>query len=464
MKKIFFILISFSILSSYAQHDKNNANIWYFGNKAGIDFNFGNPIAKTDGQLITQEGVATVCKHNGDLLFYTDGRTVWDKNHTPMPNGNNSLNGHYSSTQSAIIVPNFADTTEYYIFTTDELAGSNGLSYSIVDISLSGNGSSSNPMGDILPNYKNIQLISPVTEKLTAVLKPNLIEYWVIAHGWNNNFFYAYEVTINGINPNPIVTSIGNIHTGGSNNINSVGYMKASPEGNKLALVNRNINSIDIYDFNHTTGVVSNEVSINMGTSLLYGLEYSANNNYLYIGGRAELFRYNFTTSILENVAIDDLSIFNNTNASIRALQIGPNGKIYVSVRESKYLSVISEPDSINAILTINGINLDTDNQNRYAQFGLPNLFFYKGWLNPDYTSNVNNNNEIQIITDLQNDIITIKSEYVVNTEIYNVAGNIILSTIAKKIDIGSFSSGTYILRCSTSKNKSLKITKFIKL
>ena len=37
------------------------------------------------------------------LLFYTDGMTVYNKNHVIMPNGN-FLTGHSSSSQSGVIV------------------------------------------------------------------------------------------------------------------------------------------------------------------------------------------------------------------------------------------------------------------------------------------------------------------------------------------------------------------------
>jgi len=81
------ILVFLVPLVTYSQNDKNNANIWYFGNKTGIDFNQGTPIGLSDGQLDTQEGVSTICNKQGSLLFYSDGNTVWDKTHNPLPNG-----------------------------------------------------------------------------------------------------------------------------------------------------------------------------------------------------------------------------------------------------------------------------------------------------------------------------------------------------------------------------------------
>ena len=66
---------------------QGEANIWYFGQNAGIDFNSGSPVALTNGQLVTDEGCATISNSSGQLLFYTDGITVYNRNHSIMVNG-----------------------------------------------------------------------------------------------------------------------------------------------------------------------------------------------------------------------------------------------------------------------------------------------------------------------------------------------------------------------------------------
>ncbi|MFC7667853.1 hypothetical protein ACFQT0_10980 [Hymenobacter humi] len=50
------------------------------------------------------------------LLFYTNGETVWNRKHQPMPNGR-KLMGSGSSTQSALIVPDPGSGNVFYIFT-----------------------------------------------------------------------------------------------------------------------------------------------------------------------------------------------------------------------------------------------------------------------------------------------------------------------------------------------------------
>src|SRR5437762_12543520 len=83
-----------------AQHEYDN---WYFGSQAGIDFTSGVPVNLTNGQIYTTEGSSCISDSAGNLLFYTDGVTVWNKNHQQMANGF-GLEGGGSTSQSALIL------------------------------------------------------------------------------------------------------------------------------------------------------------------------------------------------------------------------------------------------------------------------------------------------------------------------------------------------------------------------
>ena len=145
------------------------------------------PIASITSVLGTERTAGiTISENNGDLLFYTDGITVWDKQHNIMPNGT-GLTGDSSSTQSAIIVPKPGDVSIFYIFTVDDLAGPNGLRYSEVNMTLNGGN------GDIT-NQKNIELNAFTTEKISAVKHANGIDFWVVTHDWNNNNFFTIKI------------------------------------------------------------------------------------------------------------------------------------------------------------------------------------------------------------------------------------------------------------------------------
>ena len=94
-------LILFIIVCNYCFGQGEAAN-WYFGNQAGIQFNLANGTVASidDGVLSTREGCTSISDRNGNLLFYTDGTTIWNRNHDIMINGTGLL-GDDSSTQSA---------------------------------------------------------------------------------------------------------------------------------------------------------------------------------------------------------------------------------------------------------------------------------------------------------------------------------------------------------------------------
>ena len=110
----FVVLISLLVLC-YTAYSQKEADRWYFGKYAGLNFSNGAPVPLHDGQMVTNEGCATINDKNGNLLFYTNGEKVWNRNHQVMPNGT-GLMGGYSSTQSAIVVPFPGNDSMYYIF------------------------------------------------------------------------------------------------------------------------------------------------------------------------------------------------------------------------------------------------------------------------------------------------------------------------------------------------------------
>ena len=144
-----FILLIVSLVIALTINAQKEANNWYFGDYAGMNFGFGLPIAVTNGQLTTWEGCSSISTSTGALLFYTDGSLVWNKNHLLMPNGT-GLMGHKSSTQSGIIVPKPSDPNHYYIFTVDARDNNlqNGLRYTLVDMTLDGG------LGDVVTAEK----------------------------------------------------------------------------------------------------------------------------------------------------------------------------------------------------------------------------------------------------------------------------------------------------------------------
>ncbi len=361
MKKSLIIL--FLIIISIHSFAQKQTAFWYFGDLAGLDFNSGNPVALSDGMLATNEGCAAISNYNGNLLFYTDGSTVWNKDHEIMLNGEN-LNGNLSSTNSAIIIPKPDNIGIYYIFTVDDLAGANGLQYSEVDMQLDGD------LGGVTSN-KNILLHTPTTEKVTAVKHQNDIDWWVLSHKFNSKDFVAYLVSSSGVS-SPIISNIGTTITG--NTSNTVGAMKFSPNGRKVAIANSYENrEVQLFDFNDLTGALSNPITLtgfNGITGNVYGVEFSLDSKLLYVtdfGG--SLYQYNLELATPTSIINSKLEIANNISG-LGALQIAPNGKIYIAREFISYLSVIDDPNVLGTGCNYRDVGISLNN--RRSKLGLP--------------------------------------------------------------------------------------------
>lgn len=325
---LFFLLALFFGIQLQAQKE---AAIWYFGRNAGLDFNSGVPVAITDGQLDTYEGCSTISDSNGNLIFYSDGITVWNRNHIPMPNGTGLL-GDPSSSQSAIIVPRPTDANTFYIFTTGADLNRTGTNYSVIDISLDGG------LGDV--TAKNLPLLSEGTEKLTAVKHANNRDIWVITHGFANNNFHAYLISPLGLNTSPVTSSVGLDLTPAAISSNAAGMIKASPNGSKLAISHRDIGA-EILDFDTATGRVSNPVFLSDETGDLYALEFSPSGRVLYFNKDGDIYQLDLNAPDIAASAIAiDGGVF-----SFGALQLGIDGKIYVARFFRDYVSVINSPE-----------------------------------------------------------------------------------------------------------------------
>lgn len=332
------LLFLFYTLTSFAQGE---ANVWYFGERAGLDFNSGAPVALTNGQLDTLEGCATISNNSGQLLFYTDGITVWDRNHAIMPNGT-GLFGHPSSSHAATIVPLPGSATLFYVFTLDAFVGPNGFCYSIVDMSLNG--------GNGAVTTKNVQIYTPSNEKLCIVKHANNSDYWVVTHEWNSNNFVSHLLTSSGLSATPVISSTGHLVNGSTDNV--LGQMKISPNGTKLAICHM-YDKVELFDFDVNTGVVSNlNVLRNNNPDLAYGVEFSPNSEVLYMtilndsSQNYKLLQFDLNaTNIPASAQIIFLS--NNSSIDFWGMQLGPDGKIYVTQPFKTSLAVIHNPNAL---------------------------------------------------------------------------------------------------------------------
>ena len=116
MKKIIgkaLLLLLMFVFSLYSTA-QNEANVWFFGHYAGIDFNTGTPIPLI-GFTGTTSAASSVCDPAGKFLMFSDGQKIWNADRQVMLNGDD-LVGHSMSTQGALILQKPGSTNLYYVF------------------------------------------------------------------------------------------------------------------------------------------------------------------------------------------------------------------------------------------------------------------------------------------------------------------------------------------------------------
>jgi len=343
------------------------ANIWYFGQNAGIDFNPPTgPVALDDSQMNAPEGCTAVSDRNGQVVFYTDGNDVFIKDkvtgvHTLVETG---IGGSPGSSQSTMGIAFPNDETLYYIFTTEEVGTGTGmfaLKYSVFDIKVN----------DIVE--KNITLFTKSTERLTAN------NNWVVIHEYGNSNFRAYQLTPNGLS-SPVVSSMGSDHMTSSPE-QAQGYMKFSSNNTKLAVALANgpngPSFLEVFDWDDNLGKVTDVRRLNLaadgGSGQVYGVEFSPGSNKLFAtvkraGGPSVIMEYRADTlSKIRHIA-------NTSDGNeLGAIQIGPDGQMYVAVQGSTNLgTILADEDTARAsVYNPSGFALAVGTS---SQLGLPNF------------------------------------------------------------------------------------------
>lgn len=472
MKTKLYSLFLFLLLEQFVQgqtSEINRTNHWYFGEGIGLDYTSGSPVLDTLSPMSQREACAVMSDTIGNLLFYTDGDTVWNKNHTMMTNGFGV--GCESSTNGAVIVPNPSNNNVYYLFTVDcwENFGSHGLRYTIIDIS------ADSGRGAIL--QKNIQLYTPSSEQLAVTRHCNGIDYWVVSHAYSVNKFYAYQVTSSGVDTLPAVTVIGDtlpvikpIGNGGS--------MCFSPNGQKLCFVNLK-EGTRLFDFDLMTGYMQNMVVLS-SVSQEYGCAFSPDNSKLYVsfsGLPNPIGRYITQYDLSNN---DSLQIVMSQNIvywvsyahpDLLGLETSKAGHIKIAFYYRDSIGVLLNPNAYGTAcnyqtfpITFNGRICKEQFPNFNTNYYNPNTYICSSGIAET------GNSLIKYFPNPISDKLTIanlKGEYE-SMNIYSVDGRCVLfKRIAfadeTVVDVQQLSSGVYLMQLAQKDDSKTKSIKFIK-
>ena len=345
-----FILIGISL------NAQNETIHWYFGNKAALNFDRGRLEVLEDSEMDAPAGSASISNEDGLLMFYSDGESVWNRNHEIMENGS-GLAGDKNNFQSAIIIPKPGNDNIYYLVYSRLENSINplvtaGTFYSEIEFS---NGS---PLGKVTRKNAFLDSNSP-SEKLTAVHHKSGESFWLVTLTAINNdpenlklVFKVYPITDNGLDANAVRTEL-------DFGIENFGSMKVSVDGKKLLVSSQTTNDrtryVHYFNFDNETGEITfvrnlliDPPSANWPPK---GIEISPNGQFVYItfiaGDNNGIFQYEIEGPGAQEDARRIL--YFRPNITVESLQLANDQKIYVALSladdDSRILGVIENPN-----------------------------------------------------------------------------------------------------------------------
>jgi WD40 repeat protein len=373
MKHNFILLILCSvILKTQGQNvslDLKRTWHWYFGNSYRPDGCAGSPVVVYDGiGPLGDEGSASLSDTAGNLLLYGNNLVLYNSAFDTMQNGAGLMGDiAYSSTQGLLLLPQPNSEKIVYAFSVSRY---DSMRYNKVDMNLDfGYGA--------VADIKNKALFGWSSEKLCAVRHCNGRDVWVLSHGVENSLFFAYLLSDTGLITIPVISNVGDAHFAGINS--GQGAMKFSPDGKKVCVVTGLQNLVQLFDFDHETGVVSNPLTLPSNTAE-YSISFSPDNSKLYIGSLSGFINQFDLSNPNPNAIINSkVTLFINYQQPVGTLQLGYDYKIYIARpggSQQDTLGWITTPNapSLNCGLVLNSIYLGGPPVGNKSTSGLANF------------------------------------------------------------------------------------------
>lgn len=334
---------------------------WYFGDFCSLDFSSGSPVQTTTaltrntmhgeaaypGQLPYVQGTISLSDSSGNLLFYSNGISIWNKSHKKISTSPIFGASDINATTGICYIPWPGKPGKYFIAGVypnfDESPC--GVRFVMVDAITD----------EVTPfrEFAHPSLPKRFSQFLTVVPHCNGTDYWIITKGYGpeDTRFYSFLVTTNGIDVSqPPVISSGFAHPGygGSGN-----QLKANRKGDKLILCSPHgyidIESAVLYDFDSRTGEVRNERIVPNAagySNIQSGTAFSPNGDYFYLMRSTNL-ATNGTPHWLFQYRVSDFKynvIPTNGFYFGFPFQLGPDNQLYI-VNGYNYLARLSDPD-----------------------------------------------------------------------------------------------------------------------
>lgn len=363
--------IASTTVNEYGQNF-NHYNFWFLGNGAWTDFTDRArkpPIVPLKNVMNAPEGCNLACDLMGNPIFYTDGKTVWDKKGNEVAH---DIGGNESTQVEVVQVPK--DTTLFYIFTPKLLNnGQYEMTYSLFDLKGTHLVNGVKEMGNVVSS--NQPLFSNSTERIFHN------EGWLVGHESDNNLFRAHQITDKGIGQ-PRTSSIGTVHSLPSmreGQIKVADTVLAVAVSKTATATEPASNQVDVFFFDNKIGLLSDYDKLDCGNEgQVYGVEISTDKERVFASVRnganrgIHEFRIKYPATGERNTS--RINLISDQGKELGAMSYGPDGNLYIAVNGG------------NSLGTINAGKTGKDASG--AQTNTPSTFEPNGAKLPEGTSN----------------------------------------------------------------------------
>jgi hypothetical protein len=379
----------------HAQNRHENNWVFGFDNLGGNLLNFDNDSVHIEAINMTEantyEALACMSDKEGNLLFYTNNCTVFNKNHQVMENGQ-GLNPGVIQTywcsinpfanpynQSTITIPKTGKDSIYLIFHIDsEIYNFGGPGGSFVtpkhllmtEIDMTENSG----LGKVV--LKNSIIIEDTLAgtKLSAVKHANGRDWWLIIPEYKSNCYYSVLVT-----PTGVIVNDKQCLGYSWNKYDESGGALFTNSGDKFVRSN-DMNGLNVFDFDRCDGSLTNPkyISVAPDTNTISGLILSASGRFAYYNTRQKIYQFDLESQniLASKTLVAQYDGFTNfgTKTDFYYSKLAPDGKIYMCTFDpTYYLHVIEHPDSAGLACEVRQHAIELPNRHFAAMPNYPN-------------------------------------------------------------------------------------------
>jgi len=335
------------------------SGVYYPWGGVTMDFNKQFPPSVERRNLALIMSVqAIISDKQGQLVAYTNGCHIINKNDEIMDNGNTinpgiyhsgqQCNIYYPAYQGTIFLPAPGNDSLYYLFhmAMDDLDTfpwfvSQHFYYSIIDAS------ANNGLGKVIDKNHLLYTNGAIAPYVSATKHANGRDWWVVTTKRFTNQYYVFLLEPGG--PKFMhAQAIGDSMSRGSQCCGQAGF---SPDGTKHFNASHNT-GLEILDFDRCTGYFSSPVFIDsseVGKFGPAGVAISHDNHFIYVSTSKFVYQFDLTSNdiIQSKVFLDSIDYVPRPEIGTYLDQmLAPDGKIYmVSLNYIQDMPVIHFPE-----------------------------------------------------------------------------------------------------------------------